>query len=209
MKEQFDPDIEINFGFMYMTAFEFAVVTCDWKMALLFFINGADPYVKCCDGSMRLTHKQIGDDMNELNNEIHLNPTFQSDRISHLVGFERFRALLPDEHVVNEHSNLILMQECLWLMEIAHGDTILCAHCNTSRIWNIITYISSNLGKTTDLLQELATITATCLTIIDSLSDPFFHVNDGMLNSINHNFSHDDILLDNVLFFLRNIINFF
>ena len=55
-RNMLDPNTEIDFGYMYMTALEFAAMTCDWKLAIIFFLNGADPSVQCCDGSIRVVH---------------------------------------------------------------------------------------------------------------------------------------------------------
>jgi hypothetical protein len=47
-----DPNEEIPFLEVYMTGLEYSVYSNDWKMGILFFLNGADPAYNCFDGTI-------------------------------------------------------------------------------------------------------------------------------------------------------------
>jgi len=168
-KNEFDPNTEIDFGFMYMTALEFAILTCDWKMALLFFVHGADPYVICCDGSLRLSETQTNGETNsDSRNNIH--PAFTTSMQRNLVGFERLRSIVPDDMAKNDNYNFTMMHACLWLMEIANGSISVCAHRDASMIWKIFIEIAADVKKTTELSQESRALFAMCLINVERLN---------------------------------------
>ena len=47
-----DPNEEIPFRNVYMTGLEYSVYNCDWRMAILFFVQSADPSYNCFDGTI-------------------------------------------------------------------------------------------------------------------------------------------------------------
>ena len=47
-----DPNEEIPFQNVYMTGLEFSIYNCDWRMAVLFFVQSADPSYNCFDGTI-------------------------------------------------------------------------------------------------------------------------------------------------------------
>lgn len=48
----YDPNEEIPFLEVYMTGLEYSVYKGDWRMAILFFLNSADPSYNCFDGTI-------------------------------------------------------------------------------------------------------------------------------------------------------------
>ncbi len=48
----YDPNEEIPFLEVYMTGLEYSVYKGDWRMAILFFVNAADPSYNCFDGTI-------------------------------------------------------------------------------------------------------------------------------------------------------------
>ena len=49
----YDPNEEILFSTVYMTGLEYSVYKGDWRMAILFFLNSADPERNCFDGTIQ------------------------------------------------------------------------------------------------------------------------------------------------------------
>lgn len=165
-KNEFDPNTEIDFGFMYMTALEFAIITCDWKMALLFFVHGADPYIVCCDGCLRLSENQTNDETTtDSTKRVH--PSFQKSRLRHLIGFERLRSIVPEDMAINDKHSFTMMHACLWLMEIANGNVSVSASRDASTIWNIFIQITADIKKSTRLSEESTAMFAMCLINIE------------------------------------------
>jgi len=167
-KNEFDPNTEIDFGFMYMTALEFSIVTCDWKMALLFFVNGADPHIKCCDGSLRLSGKQTTDKINA-DPICSIHPSFQKSESRHLVGFERLRSIIPEDMAMKDNYSFTMMHACVWLMEIADGNIFVCPNRDASMIWNILKQIAADVENTIELSGESTTLFVTCLINVERL----------------------------------------
>lgn len=55
-----DPNEEIKFDTVYMTGLEYSIYGGDWKMAILFFINSADPAYNCFDGTILKHSRRLG-----------------------------------------------------------------------------------------------------------------------------------------------------
>ena len=190
----FDPNSEIDFGYMYMTALEFAAITCDWKLAIIFFLHGADPSVQCCDGSIRVVnstpdHKGL------------IHPCFKNMETKRLVGFDRLMELVPKpiDDCPKTFIESNTMQTFIQLMAIANGDI----DCSTKRNMQLLHKVFN------DVLEQLKRVcsvttrdndrhTHICLRYIDSL------VNQLQMADFENNRGHgqkDDCFLHEIVMF--------
>ena len=133
-----DPNSEINFfGGVYMTALEFSVYNGDWKMALLLFMNGADPSYNCFDGTIQSNCFQPKDVHHAFKNR------------TSIPGFQGLRALIGK----STRSNV--MHACLWLMEYADGGGNVDSSIDAVKILSNISTLFQNLEQMSDSKKEL------------------------------------------------------
>jgi len=127
-----DPNIEITFlGGIYMTSLEFSVFRGDWEMALLLFLNGADPMSNCFDGTMTSYNNS------SIVNIVHA--SFKNRKC--IPGFRGLR-VLNDSKVIDV---------CLWLMELVHdGSVNIDSTNNATVIMECIMILLQDLAKTHD-----------------------------------------------------------
>lgn len=113
-----DPNEEIRFSQVYMTGLEYSVYTGDWKMAILFFVQSADPSYNCFDGTI-VEAEQNESLMAQAICRTH--PAFVLDfapdgrrlQISPISGFKGLYCLLP-----SSPTDSTRITRCsLWLME--------------------------------------------------------------------------------------------
>lgn len=129
-----DPNEEIPFQTVYMTGLEYSIYTGDWKMAILFFLNSADPAYNCFDGrildSPFLHYDSISDIEDDRGNVLlHFHQAYLDNkqrsvspqvkdkirRHNQIAGFCGLYCLVNPSH---QESNLVLSS--LWLMKQAH-----------------------------------------------------------------------------------------
>lgn len=115
-----DPNEEINFDTVYMTGLEYSIYNGDWKMAIVFFINSADPAYNCFDGTILKYSRSQGRYV-----QSHSHPAFLEERKSRtgdrrrkcvrIAGFDGLYCL-----VNSKKRNLDKLMSSLWLMRQAH-----------------------------------------------------------------------------------------
>jgi len=113
-----DPNEEIRISQVYMTGLEYSVYTSDWKMAILFFVQSADPSYNCFDGTI------VEVEQNEslmVQAICRTHPAFMLDfapdgkrrQISPISGFKGLYCLLPS----SPEDSAKVTRCSLWLME--------------------------------------------------------------------------------------------
>ena len=115
-----DPNEEIKFDTVYMTGLEYSIHNGDWKMAILFFINSADPAYNCFDGTILRYSKSLGRYV-----QSHSHPAFLEERNSRtgdrrrksvrIAGFDGLYCLVNPKK-----RDLDKIMSSLWLMKQAH-----------------------------------------------------------------------------------------
>jgi len=119
-----DPNEEILFEKVYMTGLEFSVYNHDWRMAIIFYFNAADPMYNCFDGRVieNIIHEMMALDSRSMYSlSESSNPTFTTtSNLYHLSenngmpisGFKGLYCLLnPTREDYHE------MLATLWIME--------------------------------------------------------------------------------------------
>ena len=153
-KFRVDPNLEINFDFVYATGFEYAILSHDWKMALIFFVYGADPEVKVFDGNINVSMMKRNAEQYKTTN-IQNFPSYCSEDIQNLHMFDRLRSLAswgekniidnPPGHYSNENESIFLLYSCLWLMEIANGDVRVGSQRDIQRLIALFSQLNNQL----------------------------------------------------------------
>lgn len=180
-----DPNVELNFlGEIYMTPLEFSVIRGDWEMALLLFLNGADPMFNCFDGTIKSCHE-----LPFLNS---IQDSFKKREF--IPGFEGLRALVQQD---DGDSKAITV--CLRLMEILHGDIHLDSSKDTTLIMEYLSILFQDLASIHEDKQEIL------YDGIDYICTCCERIRAG-INSGVHSDVLDDELFELVMFSLRIIV---
>lgn len=180
-----DPNVELNIlDETYMTPLEFSVIRGDWEMALLLFLNGADPMFNCFDGTIKSGHEPS-----------FLNAIQDSFKKREFIpGFEGLRAL-----VQQDDGNSQAITVCLRLMEILHGDIHLDSRKDTPMIMEYLSILFQDLAIIYEDKQEILhggiDYIGTCCECIRA----------GTNNGV-HSDVLDDELFELVMFSLRIIV---
>ena len=180
-----DPNVELNFlSAIYMTPLEFSVIRGDWEMALLLFLNGADPMFNCFDGTIKPGHQSSF--------LYSIQDSFK--KRDFIPGFEGLYALIQQD---DSDSKAITV--CLRLMEILHGDIHLDSRKDTTMIMEYLSILFQDLASIHEdkqaILHEGIKYISTCCERIRA----------GICNGV-HSDVLDDELFELVMFSLRIIV---
>ena len=180
-----DPNVELNFlGETYMTPLEFSVIRGDWEMALLLFLNGADPVFNCFDGTIKSRH--------ESSFLYSMQDSFKKREL--IPGFEGLHALVQQDE--NDSKAITV---CLRLMEILHGDVHLDSRKDTAKVLEYLSTLFQDLGRIHEDKQ------ANLHSGIDYISTCCEHIRAGIYDGV-HSDVLDDELFELVMFSLRIIV---
>ncbi len=114
-----DPNEEIHFDTVYMTGLEYAIYKGDWKMAILFFVNSADPAYNCFDGTILKYSRSEGRYVHSHCHTAFLEDTQSKRRrrrkfTTRIAGFDGLHCL------VNRRCKMDKVMSSLWLMKQAY-----------------------------------------------------------------------------------------
>lgn len=132
-----DPNEEILFERVYMTGLEHAVYNHDWRMAIVFYMNSADPIYNCFDG-----RKTTGVNTITTDSLYHIN---ENNGLP-ISGFKGLYCLLNPSIVdyQNTLATLILMENCYGIRccpdvdftEVIDRTKECMGQLNLNNIWN-------------------------------------------------------------------------